>query len=109
MKHLPTELLYLLKVYNYIKFDIGLDHARSRADDIRAFIAKADYLKDYPTILEYLSEDKSMEDIITTRRMATALDAVGITLEDHIVVTDRDYVSIRQSNLYDPEQCRMMV
>lgn len=65
MKHLPTELLYLLKVYNYIKFDIGLDHARSRADDIRAFIAKADYLKDYPTILEYLSEDKSMEDIIT--------------------------------------------
>ncbi len=65
MKHLPTELLYLLKVYNYVKDEIGLDRARSHADDIRAFIANADYLKDYPTILEYLSEDKSMEDIIT--------------------------------------------
>ncbi len=51
----------------------------------------------------------SMEDIITTRRMGMALDAVGITLEDHIVVAGRDYVSLRDSNYYDPEQCRMMV
>ena len=51
----------------------------------------------------------SMEDIITTRRMGMALDAVGVTLEDHIVVAGRDYVSLRQSNYYDPEQCRMMV
>mgnify|MGYP003301790693 CR=1 FL=1 len=51
----------------------------------------------------------SMEDVVTTRRIAMALDAVGILLEDHIVVAGRDYVSIRQSNLYDPEQCRMMV
>ena len=51
----------------------------------------------------------SMEDILTTRRMAVALDAVGITLEDHIVVAGRDYVSLVRSNYYDPEQCRMMV
>ena len=51
----------------------------------------------------------SMEDIITTRRVAVALDAVGITLEDHIVVAGRDYVSLVRSNYYDPEQCRMMV
>ena len=51
----------------------------------------------------------SMEDIITTRRVAVALDAVGILLEDHIVVAGRDYVSLRDSNYYDPEQCRMMV
>ena len=51
----------------------------------------------------------SMEDILTTRRMAVALDAVGIVLEDHIVVAGRDYVSLRESNYYDPEQCRMMV
>ena len=51
----------------------------------------------------------SMEDIITTRRMATALDAVGITLEDHIVVAGKEYVSLRDSNYYDPEQHRMMV
>ena len=51
----------------------------------------------------------SMEDIVTTRRMGMALDAVGITLEDHVVVAGRDYVSLVQSGYYDPEQCRMMV
>lgn len=51
----------------------------------------------------------SMEDIVTTRRIAVALDAVGIVLEDHIVVADRDYVSLVQSGYYDPEDCRMMV
>lgn len=51
----------------------------------------------------------SMEDVVTTRRMAMALDAVGVVLEDHIVVAGDDYVSIRQSNLYDPDRCRMMV
>ena len=51
----------------------------------------------------------SMEDIVTTRRVATALDAVGIVLEDHVVVAGRDYVSLRESNYYDPEQCRIMV
>ena len=50
----------------------------------------------------------SMEDIVTTRRMGMALDAVGILLEDHIVVADRDYVSLRESNYYDPADCRMM-
>ena len=51
----------------------------------------------------------SMEDIVTTRRMGMALDAVGITLEDHVVVAGRDYVSLVQSHYYDPEQCRMIV
>ena len=51
----------------------------------------------------------SMEDIVTTRRMGMALDAVGVILEDHIVVAGRDYVSLRESNYYDPEDCRMMV
>ena len=32
----------------------------------------------------------SMEDIVTTRRMGMALDAVGVILEDHIVVAGRD-------------------
>ena len=51
----------------------------------------------------------SMQDIVTTRRMGAALSAVDIVLEDHFVVADRDYVSLRQSNYYDPEQCRLMV
>lgn len=51
----------------------------------------------------------SVEDIVTTRRVGMALDAVGIVLEDHIVVADRDYVSLRDSNYYDPDACRMLV
>ena len=51
----------------------------------------------------------SMQDIVTTRRMGAALSAVDIILEDHIVVADRDYVSLRESNYYDPDQCRLMV
>ena len=51
----------------------------------------------------------SMEDIVTTRRVAMALDGVGIELEDHIVVAGRDYVSLRDSKYYDPQECRMMV
>ncbi len=51
----------------------------------------------------------SMQDIVTTRRMGAALAAVDIILEDHIVVADRDYVSLRDSNYYNPEDCRMLV
>ena len=65
MKHLPNELLYLLKVYNYITKDIGLERARSNAEKIREYIKNADFLAPFPTVLEYLSEDKSIEDIIT--------------------------------------------
>ena len=39
----------------------------------------------------------SGEDVQTTRRIAMALDTVGIQLADHIVVADDDYVSMAQS------------
>ncbi len=65
MKHLPNELLYLLKVYNYIVHEIGLDRARSRSEEIREYIKNASFLDAYPTVKEYLSEDKSIDDIIT--------------------------------------------
>ncbi len=39
----------------------------------------------------------SNEDILTTRRVATALSAVEVHLADHIVVADGDYVSMVQS------------
>ena len=45
----------------------------------------------------------SSEDIITTRRIAIALDAVGIVLADHIVVADGDAVSMAESGWYSPE------
>ncbi len=49
----------------------------------------------------------SGEDIQTTKRVALALDAVEISLVDHIIVADDDYVSLRQSGLYNPEECRL--
>ena len=51
----------------------------------------------------------SGEDIQTTRRMAMALDAVEITLADHIVVSDGDFVSMVQSGYYRPGEYRVLV
>ncbi len=51
----------------------------------------------------------SQEDILTTRKLAAALDSVDIVLADHFVVADDDFVSLVESNLYRPEDCRMIV
>ncbi len=51
----------------------------------------------------------SREDVQTTRRVAAALDAVEIELTDHIIVADNDWVSLAQSGLYCPEECRLQV
>ena len=51
----------------------------------------------------------SGEDVQTTRRLAAALDAVDITLADHIVVADDDFVSMVQSRMYLPDTCQMIV
>ena len=42
----------------------------------------------------------SGEDIRTTRMIGQALDLVGVCLVDHVVVSDGDFVSMRQSGLY---------
>ena len=44
----------------------------------------------------------SDEDIETTMRVAKAMEAVEITLADHIVVADNDYVSMVQSGYFHP-------
>ena len=41
------------------------------------------------------------DDIQTTKKIATALNAIDVILIDHIVVSDADYVSMRQSGLYN--------
>ena len=51
----------------------------------------------------------SGEDVQTTRRLAVALDAVDITLADHIIVAEDDYVSMAQSGLYRPGSCTVIV
>ncbi len=44
----------------------------------------------------------SADDVETTMRVAKAMAAVEITLADHIVVADNDFVSLCQSGYYDP-------
>ena len=44
----------------------------------------------------------SDDDIQTTLRVAKAMEAVEITLADHIVVADSDFVSMAQSGYYRP-------
>ncbi len=51
----------------------------------------------------------SNEDIQTTQRLAVALDAVEITLIDHIIVADDDFVSLAQSGYYRPNECGVRI
>jgi DNA repair protein RadC len=51
----------------------------------------------------------SHEDIVTTRRVALALDAVEITLADHLVVADDDFTSMVQSGYYRPGECTLQI
>ncbi len=46
----------------------------------------------------------SADDIQTTHRIAAALEAVEVTLADHIVVSKDDFVSIVQSQYYQPQE-----
>ena len=48
----------------------------------------------------------SAEDIQTTRRLGRALHAVEITLADHLVMADDDFVSMVQSGKYNPAEPR---
>ena len=43
---------------------------------------------------------------LTTRQLAVALAAVDITLVDHMIMADDDFVSLRQSGKYNPDDCR---
>lgn len=45
----------------------------------------------------------SSEDIETTKRVARALQMVDVTLSDHIIVAEDEYVSLAQSRLYSPD------
>lgn len=51
----------------------------------------------------------SNEDVQTTLHLAQALRAVDVTLVDHIVVADGDFVSMVQSGYYNPNSCLIEV
>jgi DNA repair protein RadC len=44
----------------------------------------------------------SIDDIRTTHKIAAALETVEITLSDHLVISNDEYVSIAQSRYYSP-------
>ena len=49
----------------------------------------------------------SAEDIETTSRLAAALDAVGVELTDHLIISGDDYISMAQSGVYQrPDHTR---
>ena len=48
-------------------------------------------------------------DVMTTRRLAVALDAMEIQLVDHLVMGDGEFVSMVQSGKYRPGECRLLV
>ena len=43
----------------------------------------------------------SQEDLVTTRQLQTALDAVGVTLSDHIIVAGDDFVSLKETGFFN--------
>jgi DNA repair protein RadC len=51
----------------------------------------------------------SREDVQTTQRLAMALGGMDIILADHIVVADDDFVSMTQSQLYDPREFSRLI
>lgn len=51
----------------------------------------------------------SADDIVTTRRLAVALDGIDVVLADHIIFADGDYVSLAQAGYYRPDECKMLV
>lgn len=48
----------------------------------------------------------SQEDVLATKRLAAALEAVEVVLFDHLIIADDDYVSLAQSGLYRPGENR---
>lgn len=42
----------------------------------------------------------SQEDLATTRQLMTALEAVGVTLTDHIIVAGDDFVSLKETGYF---------
>ena len=50
----------------------------------------------------------SREDVEVTYKLAKGMNAVGIVLVDHIVVSDGDFTSMYQSGGYDPQMGRLL-
>lgn len=50
----------------------------------------------------------SEEDKEATERLAMALSAMDIALADHVIVADKEFISLAQSGMYDPRRFCLM-
>lgn len=111
------ETVYLLSLDSKCKvlgcLEVGKGSVNSAGVSVRKIMETALSLNATSVVLAHNHPSglalPSDEDVVTTRRIAMALDTVGIVLADHIVVADDDFVSLAQSQLYRPEECRMML
>lgn len=100
-----TETVFLLCLDAKCKVlcckEVGTGSVNSAAISIRRIVEEALAANATTVVLAHNHPSglaiPSEEDIQTTRRLAAALHTVEITLADHIVVADDDYVSMVQS------------
>lgn len=113
----PNETVYLLCLDAKCKVlsckEVGEGSINSAAIPIRRIVEMALGANATSAILAHNHPSglaiPSAEDQLTTRQLAVALHAVDIGLVDHIVVADDDFVSLRQSGYYNPDDCRLTV
>ena len=111
------ELVYLLCLDSKCKVicckEIGRGNVNSAGISVRRIVETALAANAVSVVLSHNHPSglavPSHEDILTTRRVAVALDAVGIVLADHIVVAEEDFVSMADSNMYSPDECRLIL
>ena len=104
----PKETVYLLCMDAKCKVlccrEVGTGSVNSAGVSVRKIVETALGVNATTVILAHNHPSglalPSGDDVMTTRRIAAALQAVEIVLADHIVIADEDYVSLVQSGLY---------
>lgn len=112
-----NEMVYLLCVDAKCKLiscrEVGEGSVNSAAVPIRRIVEMA--LADNATSVVIAHNHPSgfaipsEEDVRTTYRLAMALSTVDIRLVDHIVVADEEFISMVQSQYYDPRDAVMPI
>ncbi len=113
----PNETVFLLCLDSKCKVlcckQIGEGSVNSAAVPIRRIVQTALAANASSVVLAHNHPSglalPSKEDVATTQRLGTALDAVEITLIDHIIVADDDFVSLAQSGFYRASECGLGV
>lgn len=108
MRHLATEHLKVIMLntkyrfigdYELTKGTVNSSLASPREVYIEALKSEAVYIV---LIHNHPSGDPtpSRDDLIITKRMKDAGNIIGISLIDHIIIGDNNYISLKQQNLF---------